>query len=315
MSVSPVWPSSPEEYVDQKPVGSGGFAKVVSAECQGRTVAIKKIDLLRSETSASQCAKEVAIWKGLEHEYIVKYFTSFDVESDFWVVSEYMEHGSIGQIMADTYPEGFEEPVARAILKMTLLGLQYLHENEICHRDIKSDNLLIGSDGVVKLADFGISGQLSASSGRVKTFTGTPCWIAPEVADEKGYNCSADIWSFGITAIELVEGHPPHHDLSPAKLIARLVISPPPNYKKESFERVVSKSFKQIVNKCVVKDPKKRPTAEALLKAGLMGRSYFKSAKGADFLRETILKGLDDLSTRYQRYLEKRREEFAALNS
>lgn len=166
------------------------------------------------------------------------------VGSKLYIVTPYLALGSCLDIMKTGFPDGFEEPVIGAILKQALQGLDYLHKNGhihryvvvscfskmvfislvmVCGRDVKAGNLLMDEDGTVKLADFGVSSSLHDTAGDRqqlrKTFVGTPCWIAPEVVQQTGHDCKADIWSFGITALELAHGRAPFAKYPPMKVV------------------------------------------------------------------------------------------------
>ncbi|CAK7336367.1 unnamed protein product [Dovyalis caffra] len=203
------------------------------------------------------------------------------------------------------YPDGFEELVIATILREVLKGIEYLHHQGHIHRDVKAGNILIDGRGAVKLGDFGVSACLFDSGDRQRmrnTFVGTPCWMAPEVMEQlHGYDFKADIWSFGITALELAHGHAPFSKYPPMKVLLMTLQNAPPGLDLER-DKKFSKSFKQMIASCLVKDPLKRPSAKKLLK-----HSFFKQARSNDYIVRTLLDGLPDLGDRIKAL--KRKEE------
>uniref|UniRef100_A0A452YMQ2 Protein kinase domain-containing protein n=1 Tax=Aegilops tauschii subsp. strangulata TaxID=200361 RepID=A0A452YMQ2_AEGTS len=249
-----------------------------------------------SISSSDEVQREAQIMSLIDHPNVIRAYCSFVVEHSLWVIMPFMTEGSCLHLMKIAYPEGFEEPVIASILKETLKALEYLHRQGQIHRDIKAGNILIDSAGVVKLGDFGVSACMFDRGDRQRsrnTFVGTPCWMAPEVLQPgTGYNFKADIWSFGITALELAHGHAPFSKYPPMKVLLMTLQNAPPGLDYDR-DRRFSKAFKEMVAMCLVKDQTKRPTAEKLLK-----HSFFKTAKPP----ESTMKGmLTDLPPLWER--------------
>ncbi len=158
-----------------------------------------------------------------QHKNVVTYHVSFIEKSDLWLVMPIFGAGSCSDILKINFPEGVKDEVLLAtIISETLKGLQYFHENGQIHRDIKAGNILFDMSGHVYISDFGVSASLKKGQKR-KTFVGSPCWMAPEVMEQTGHDFSADIWSLGITAIELAEGEAPYSDLPAMKVLLSIL--------------------------------------------------------------------------------------------
>ncbi|KAI1894658.1 hypothetical protein AGOR_G00118030 [Albula goreensis] len=247
-------------------IGSGTYGDVYKARnvSTGELAAIKVIKLEPGEDFAV-VQQEIIMMKDCKHSNIVAYFGSYLRRDKLWISMEYCGGGSLQDIYHVTGPL-LESQIAY-MSRETLQGLFYLHNKGKMHRDIKGANILLTDNGYVKLADFGVSAQITATLAKRKSFIGTPYWMAPEVAAVErkgGYNQLCDIWAVGITAIELAELQPPMFDLHPMRALFLMTKSnfQPPKLK----DRVKwTNNFHNFVKMALTKNPKKRPTAEKLL--------------------------------------------------
>ncbi|KAF6165577.1 hypothetical protein GIB67_022748 [Kingdonia uniflora] len=294
------FPLSSKDYKLYEEVGEGVSATVYRALCipLNVIVAIKVLDLEKCNNDLDGIRREVQTMILIEHPNVLRAHCSFTAEHSLWVVMPYMAGGSCLGIMKSDHPEGLEETVIATLLREVLKALVYLHSQGHIHRDVKAGNILIDTNGAVKLADFGVSACMFDTGDRQRsrnTFVGTPCWMAPEVMQQlHGYDFKADIWSFGITALELAHGHAPFSKYPPMKVLLMTLQNAPPGLDYERDKRF-SKSFKEMVAACLVKDPKKRPSSEKLLK-----HHFFKHAKSYDYLAKTILNGIPPLGERFK---------------
>ncbi|KAH9790711.1 protein kinase domain-containing protein [Citrus sinensis] len=269
------FPVDAKDYRLYEEVGEGVSATVYRALCipLNEIVAIKVLDLEKCNNDLDGIRREVQTMRVTNHPNVLRAHCSFTTGHCLWVVMPYMAGGSCLHIMKSAYPEGFEEPVIATLLR-------------------KAGNILIDSNGAIKLADFGVSACMFDAGDRQRsrnTFVGTPCWMAPEVMQQlHGYDFKADIWSFGITALELAHGHAPFSKYPPMKVLLMTLQNAPPGL---DYER--DKRFSKV--SCLVKDPKKRPTAEKLMK-----HHFFKHARSNDFLARSIVDNLAPLGERFR---------------
>ncbi|GAB5587336.1 hypothetical protein Unana1_02236 [Umbelopsis nana] len=288
-----------DDFDIKSPIGYGSSAVVYGAVYKplNKRIAIKMIDLdLFERNQIDELRRETALMALSKHPNVLRVYGSFVQGSKLYIVTPYLFGGSCLDIMKTGYPDGLDEISIATILKQALEGLVYLHKNGHIHRDVKAGNLLMDEDGTVLLADFGVSSSLVETGERGgvrKTFVGTPCWMAPEVMDQAGYDYKADIWSFGITAIELATGHAPFAKYPPLKVLMMTLSNDPPTLVRENTKHKYSKSFKDMIDLCLNKDPAKRPTAEKLLQ-----HLFFKQAKKKDYLAKTLLATLPALELR-----------------
>lgn len=268
----------PEDfYIKQNQIGKGSFGKVYKGfdKRSKLPVAIKVIDLDLAEDEIEDIELEIKILSQLNSQHITKYYGTYLKGSELWIVMEYCLGGSCADLLQ---PGPISEPYIAIIMKEVLKGLEYLHAENKLHRDIKSANLLLTASGEVKMADFGVSGQLTATQTKKNSFVGTPFWMAPEVIKQSGYNHKADIWSLGITAIELATQRPPHAELHPMKVLFLIPKSEPPQLLGN-----FSKYFKDFVSCCLQMNPDSRLSAKELLK-----HRFIKSAKKSSYLVDLI---------------------------
>jgi len=285
------------DYEIGSPIGYGSSAVVYIAKYKplNKNVAIKMIDLdMFERNQIDELRNEIRIMNLCKHPNLLTVFGSFVNGSKLYIVTPYLSAGSCLNLMKYAYPDGFEELVIATILKQALQGLDYLHKSKLIHRDVKAGNLLIDEDGLVRLGDFGVSSSLMETGERKglrKTFVGTPCWMAPEVMEQSGYNYKADIWSFGITALELATGHAPFAKYPPIKVLMLTLQNEPPTLDRDQASHKFTKTFKEMIDSCLIKDPTKRPTSEKLLQ-----HPFFKQAKKKSFLVSTILHNVPPLT-------------------
>lgn len=250
-------------FTDMVKIGEGAAGEVYSATDSrtGRKVAVKKMPV--NGDNVKLLSTEIGIMKTSHHQNIVDYIDSYmPTERSIWVVMEYMSGGCLTDILEafDEIPLG--EPQIAYITRETLRGLAYIHSLHRIHRDIKSDNILLGADGAVKLADFGYAAQLTQQKQKRNTVVGTPYWMAPELIRGQDYGTKVDIWSLGIMVMEMAEGEPPYMEFPPLRALFLITTKGiPPLKEKEKF----SPEFLDFFSQCIDVKVETRPDANTLL--------------------------------------------------
>ncbi|KAI1159074.1 kinase-like domain-containing protein [Nemania serpens] len=265
-------------YSKQKKIGQGASGSVYVAKVkEGATspvarevlrnfgsraqVAIKQMDLAH-QPRKELIVNEIMVMKDSKHRNIVNFLDAFlrNNNSELWVVMEYMEGGALTDVI-DNNPIITEEQISTICLE-TCRGLQHLHSQNIIHRDIKSDNVLLDARGNVKITDFGFCAKLTETKSKRATMVGTPYWMAPEVVKQKEYGPKVDIWSLGIMAIEMIESEPPYLNEEPLKALYLIATNGTPRLKKPEK---LSKELKAFLSVCLCVDVKSRASADELL--------------------------------------------------
>ncbi|XP_007545373.1 STE20-like serine/threonine-protein kinase isoform X3 [Poecilia formosa] len=214
-------------------LGDGAFGKVYKAQNkQNGTLAAAKVIDTKTEDELEDYMVEIDILASCNHHHIVKLLDAFYFEGKLWILIEFCAGGAVDAIMLEL-ERPLTEPQIRVVCKQTLEALTYLHENKVIHRDLKAGNILLSLDGEVKLADFGVSAKNTNTLQRRDSFIGTPYWMAPEVvmcetSKDRPYDYKADIWSLGVTLIELAQVEPPNHEMNPMRVLLKIAKSEPP---------------------------------------------------------------------------------------
>ena len=290
-------------FDDLERLGEGSFG-VVHKMRDKRTKSVVALKIVPVESVKDKgIVKEIEILKQLKSVYVTRYIHSYlrAKPREIWIAMEFCDGGSLSDLMLATSAV-FQENSIRSICASMLLGLVDLHKKNIIHRDVKGCNVLLTSDGRAKLADFGVSATLSSTAKR-RTTIGTPLWMAPEVITNEAYSVEADIWSMGITCIELAQGTPPLSHMSPFRAMFYIPKREPPRLEKPQD---YTTQFSNFLKRCLTKDRNKRSHAEILLSDPFVCDQVdeFKRSGGVSEALRTLVKSTEDARLAFRRGVE-----------
>ena len=278
-------------------VGQGNYGRVYKAlHKKTGKIYSAKIAYIEKTNEVENFKKEINILSQCDNQYIVHYYGSYIKDHKIWIILEFCDGGSLYELIK-ILPKNLNEEQIASLTFMILKGLTFLHENKKIHRDIKAENILLTREGIAKLGDFGVSTQLMHSFSKKITKIGTPFYMSPEVILQNKYDYKCDIWSLGISTIEMAEGEPPFAKVKGYWVLKKIIMHPPNGLKnKEKW----SKEFNNFVENCLIYDPEKRPSAKELLQHPFI----IKFNRGNMLISELINNSLDDLALYRKKILE-----------
>ncbi|XP_032307213.1 serine/threonine-protein kinase 10 isoform X1 [Drosophila ananassae] len=267
--------TNPEDFWEMVgELGDGAFGKVYKAQHkEQKRFAAAKMCTLEDEENLSDHMVEIDILSEIKHPNVVELYEAFSLDDKLWMLIEYCDGGALDSIMVEL-EKPLTEPQIAYVCKHMTEGLTFLHRNKVIHRDLKAGNVLLTMEGGVKLADFGVSAKNKHTMQKHDTFIGTPYWMAPELVlcetfRDNPYDHKVDVWSLGITLIELAQMEPPNSEMSPMRVLLKIQKSEPPKLEQPARW---SKEFNDFLKKSLVKDPQQRPTTDVLLQHSFISR-------------------------------------------
>ncbi|RKO92716.1 SerineTHREONINE-protein kinase Mst4 in complex with an quinazolin [Blyttiomyces helicus] len=257
-------------------VGSGSYGEIYRSmhKQNPQIVALKIIDLTRTQDDLDDLLAEVDFQAKCFSPHLARYFGSWMWDNKLTIAMEYLGGGTAEDFIRQ---RALTEEQCAYIIREVLKGLEYMHAENKIHRDIKAANILFDNSGAVKLADFGVAAQMKSAQDARTTFVGTPLYMAPEIIMNEPYTTKVDIYSLGVMCIELATGRAPRHDMHPMDVLYAIPTTPSPKLVGDW-----SAEFKEFVDKCLMKNPKKRPTATELLAHPFASTERDKSLVKAD---------------------------------
>ena len=278
-------------------VGQGNYGRVYKAiHKKTGKIYSAKIAYVEKVSEIESFKREINILSQCNNQYIVRYYGSYIKGHQIWIILEFCDGGSLYELIK-ILPRNLNEEEIASLIFMILKGLLFLHENKKIHRDVKTENILLTHEGIAKLADFGVSTQLMHSFSKKITKIGTPFYMSPEVIMQNKYDYKCDIWSLGITAIEMAEGEPPFAKVKGYWVLKKIITHPPKGLKnKEKW----SKEFNDFVEKCLIYEPEKRLSAKELMEHPFIN----KYNRGSKLIAELVNNSMDDLEFYRKKILE-----------
>lgn len=277
------------KYVDLIKIGQEASGGVYTAHeiNTNVSVAIKQMNL-EKQPKKELIINEIIVMKESKHPNIVNFIDSYLIKQDLWVVMEYMEGGSLTDVVTHCI---LNESQIATVCRETLNGLKFLHSKGVIHKDIKSDNILLSMEGDIKLTDFGFCAQINESNLKRTTMVGTPYWMAPEVVSRKAYGPKVDVWSLGIMIIEMIEGEPPYLNETPLRALYLIATNGTPKLKEPEL---LSPLLKDFLGLCLKVNSDQRATAEDLLNDPFIKQEAASTSTLAPLVKLARMKKLSD---------------------
>lgn len=246
-----------------QPIGQGGYGKIYlcTEKISKDKYALKLMSMTgKPANKIDEMKNEIATLSKCRHPNIVRFHEGYIYKDKMWIFMEYLDGGCLTDLL-EQVGKPFPETAIQYVVYQTLVGLIYMHDNHIIHRDIKSDNLFLNSKAEIKLGDFGYAAQLTKERARRKSKVGTICWMAPEIIRGGQYTAKVDVWSLGIMILELILGQPPYLNMPQTKVLFLILTEPAPKVDRKCW----SDDLADFVDLCLQKEELKRPNARDLL--------------------------------------------------